>query len=338
MTGAPPGLVNLGNTCYMNSCLQVLACTDTLYDAISRRPISSNPVYAKVLTEFYNLQRNMRTETQIINPISFVQAVMGLAKHKQFQEFQGFDQSDASEFLIFLMDAIHSATRYKVLMSIDGTSVNFIDEIAHECYDSFRKSYETDYSDIVKIFYCMQIEILRDPDSQSILSKNYSSSSIINLPVVSSDHGRLTTINDCFLQLCRNERLSGDNMWFNEATKQMQPVDRQCMFWSLPQTLIVCLLRFSNQHKKFVHNVEVPLDNLDLSAYVCGYRRNSFVYDLYGVSNHSGVLSGGHYTCNVLRNGAWWSISDGDVRKIPRENVINPNAYCLFFRKKSAQL
>lgn len=42
--------------------------------------------------------------------------------------------------------------------------------------------------------------------------------------------------------------------------------------------------------------VDFPIDDLDLSKYVKNKNGQSYLYELYAVSNHYGGLGGGHYT------------------------------------------
>ena len=81
--------------------------------------------------------------------------------------------------------------------------------------------------------------------------------------------------------------------------------------------------------------VELPIDNVDFSKYVRGYNSQSYVYDLYGVANHSGSSRGGHYTASIKNaNGKWYEFNDTFVKEIRSDNIISPKSYCFFFRKK----
>ena len=61
--------------------------------------------------------------------------------------------------------------------------------------------------------------------------------------------------------------------------------------------------------------VDFPLQGLDLSRYVLDQSEvaeHPPIYDLYAVSNHSGGLSGGHYTAYGLNDplGRWYHFDD----------------------------
>ena len=108
-------------------------------------------------------------------------------------------------------------------------------------------------------------------------------------------------------------------------------------FWNLPNILIITLKRFSidGKHKRN-EKVDFPLDLLDLSKYVCGYKPQSFKYELYAICNHSGNVYMGHYTSfikNYTNN--WYLFDDENIQKVVEpKKVITPMAYCLFYRKK----
>ena len=82
--------------------------------------------------------------------------------------------------------------------------------------------------------------------------------------------------------------------------------------------------------------VNFPLCGLDLSKYVIGYNKTSYIYDLYGVCNHSGSVDGGHYTAFVKNaNGKWYLFNDTSVSEVGNtNNIISPKAYCFFYRKR----
>jgi ubiquitin C-terminal hydrolase len=85
--------------------------------------------------------------------------------------------------------------------------------------------------------------------------------------------------------------------------------------------------------------ISFPLEDLNLSKYVIGYKKESYVYDLYGICNHSGNVYGGHYTaCVKNANGKWYHFNDTIVTEVTNLNdLITPKAYCLFYRKKTIQ-
>lgn len=91
--------------------------------------------------------------------------------------------------------------------------------------------------------------------------------------------------------------------------KEDRQADKKLEIWKLPEILIIHLKRFSYNsyfRDKLSTEVDFPLEGLDLSDYVLSEEdRQNCVYDLYAVSNHMGVMGGGHCTsCFVCFSGA----------------------------------
>jgi ubiquitin C-terminal hydrolase len=134
-----------------------------------------------------------------------------------------------------------------------------------------------------------------------------------------------------------SEKMDGDNQWFNEKTKMKETVYKKIMFFNLPNILIIDLKRFTNMGRKNQIFVDFPLENLDLSKFIIGYKQYSHIYDLYGICNHFGSALGGHYTSYIKNNndGKWYNFNDTHVTKIDDvNNIKTSNAYCFFYRKK----
>lgn len=110
VTAGATGLMNLGNTCYMNCIVQCLANTPLLKDLFRSHTHSQyintenpNGTKGKMAEEFGNLTRAIWEGSQAIyNPISFVTTVKHL-----FPQFDGREQHDCHEFLSILLDSLH---------------------------------------------------------------------------------------------------------------------------------------------------------------------------------------------------------------------------------------
>ena len=93
--------------------------------------------------------------------------------------------------------------------------------------------------------------------------------------------------------------------------------------------------RWGGTGRKVNKMVNAPIQNADFSKYVRGYNSKSYIYDLYGVCNHSGGTLGGHYTAYVKNaNEKWYEFNDTSVTEITEEKVVTPRSYCFFYRKK----
>lgn len=61
------------------------------------------------------------------------------------------------------------------------------------------------------------------------------------------------------------------------------------------------------------------------------------LYDLYAVCNHTGGMSGGHYTayCKNPVDGTWYLFDDMRVERISGHQVVTKAAYLLFYARRN---
>ena len=277
----------------------------------------------------------MWNENCKISPGGFVQAVQKVAKHKDIDIFTGYAQNDLPEFYLFIIEAFHKALEREVNMNIRGEAENSQDELAIKCYDMFKNIYEREYSEFIKLFFGIQISIIRNTEGE-IISSHPEPIGLINLPLPISKNN--IDLIECFNIYTGKENLDGENQFFNDKTKQKEDATREILFWTLPDILVLDLKRFNNNNRKNTALVNFPITDLNLNHYIKGYNKNTYIYDLYGICNHSGGVMGGHYTAYVKNaNGKWYHFNDTDVAEVINlDSMITQKAYSFFYRKKTS--
>ena len=223
----------------------------------------------------------------------------------------------------------------EVNMNITGNVINETDKIAVDCFEMIKQMYEKEYSEIWNMFYGVHVSQIISLEDGSVLSSSPEPYFMINLSI--PQNNKSPSLYDCFDLYVEGEKLEGENAWFNEKTDKKENVRKKIIYWSFPNILVVDLKRFNlmNPMNKNQILVTFPLIELNLSKYVIGYNKESFVYDLYGIANHTGKTCGGHYTSYIKNaNGKWYHCNDTCVNEIANESeLISPRAYCLFYRK-----
>jgi ubiquitin carboxyl-terminal hydrolase 2/21 len=339
------GLTNLGNTCFLNSTMQVLSHTYELNNFLEMKTYKkkiNNNYDTELLIEWDELRRVLWKENCIVSPFKFVKTVQKLAKLKGQEMFTGFSQNDLPEFLIFVIDCFHNALSRHVNMTINGKIQNEKDMIAVKCFERIKQMYENEYSEIWKIFYGIQVSILKNIETDKKISITPEPFFIINLPIPTNN--KYPNLLDCFDLYVESEIMDGDNCIILEETNEKVSAKKSLLFWSFPDILVIDIKRFNtinsnNTIKKNQVMVDFPLENLDLSKYVIGYDKDSYVYDLYAICNHSGSVLGGHYTSFIKNaNNKWYHYNDRDVTEVKIEQQIKTSkAYCFFYRKRSKE-
>jgi len=296
-----------------------------------------HPGENSILTnEWKSLTKMTWEKNGIISPIRFVNAVHHVALLKKKQIFTEYSQNDICEFLLFLVDCIHESICRKVKMNVTGTPVNIMDKMAVESYQLLKTIYEKEYSEVMELFYGVYMTTILDEKNKNTVSMKSEHFFILDLQLYNLDNMSkpYQNIYNCFEVFSKPEHMKDDNAWFNETTNKKENVIKVNVFWSLPDILVLCLKRFSPDGKRKLHHlVDFPINGLDLCKYVKGYNSNSYIYDLYGVCNHTGGVQGGHYTAFVKHlNGKWLHFNDTIVNEV--SDIVTPNAYCLFYRKR----
>jgi ubiquitin C-terminal hydrolase len=347
------GLANLGNTCYVNSCLQLLSHTYEFNDFLSNnggeyKSRLNHKVDSVLLHEWDKLRIMMWNENCIISPGGFVSAMQKISRIKNMDLFSGFQQNDVAEFLMFLMDCFHTALSREVEMKVRGVARNETDCAAKECYEMMSDMYKKQYSEVLNIFYGVQVSVIESLSKNEVatLSRKPEPFCILNLSFPPScndptNQFRAVSLFDCMAHHCAPEVLSGENAWFNETTGKKQDVQKRLSFWSLPNVLIIVMKRFEMTARGHMRKIQVPVDvpcaRADFSKYVIGYNKESYVYELFGVCNHhGGSPMGGHYTATIKNaNGKWYGCNDTIVREVPLtgDSIVSNLPYCLFYRK-----
>lgn len=163
--------------------------------------------------------------------------------------------------------------------------------------------------------------------------------------------GGAMNVMQCFEKFIEREQMPAEETWYCPECKQHLAPIKKFDIWSAPEILVVHLKRFqyssraSFTYREKVNDlVDFPIEGLDLSEYVkssqSANERTPAIYDLYGVSEHSGSMGGGHYTakCKNDQDGKWYSFNDAYVQECTAESAISAEAYVLFYKRRHGHL
>jgi ubiquitin carboxyl-terminal hydrolase 8 len=300
---------------------------DTYKKKLKNKPDSA------LLLEWDGLRKILWNENCIVSPGKFIKTIQKVAHVKKMDMFTGYSQNDMPEFLLFMIDCFHTSLSREIKMNITGNVENETDKVALKCFEMIKQMYTKEYSEIWNLFYAVHVSTINSLETGKQLQMTPEPYFMLDLPIPANN--KSPSLIDCMNLYVEGETLEGENAWYNEQTKQKENIQKKISFWSFPNILTIDLKRFNYRNQKNQILVTFPLDKLDLSEYVIGYKKKSYVYELYGVCNHSGGVMGGHYTSYVKNaNGKWYHFNDTSVSEVGiPESIVSPKAYCLFYRK-----
>tara|TARA_B100000401_G_scaffold336246_2_gene235016 strand:- start:3156 stop:4142 length:987 start_codon:yes stop_codon:yes gene_type:complete len=326
MPGELTTLRNIGNSCYINSIIQIIRHTQIFNDFLNNHSsILNETKETNILKEWNSLRETMWKQTCVVSPYRFVHYIRN--GNKTGEITNNFNQQDVGEFLIMLLDEFHECLKRPVRMNISGEARNKKDKLFIEMYAEYKTLYENNFSELIDMFYGLQVTNIKRLNTNKILSRKIEPFSILNLAIL-SETSNPTTLYDCMNDYCKTEELSGDNKWYNEKTNEKEEVEIATRFIRMPKTLIISLKKYVNEKQLITY----PLQDLDMTPYVIN-ASNKVVYELYGVCIHEGIQSYGHYYSYVKIKNKWFCFNDNMVREIKEKTVVSKSAYCLFYKR-----
>lgn len=319
----PLGLVNLGNTCYMNSVLQALYSISPFRQLIEQsytsKPLSSNlrdlfksmkrrSNTAPITNTYssYSYQRQIDSSSDAASPASFKQT---FARYQS--KFSGLNQQDAQEFLRYLINGCHDEMNQ--VRSSSSRRNNQPPRTASEAWSQYRDI--VDNSPLVDMLVgqlcstitcsmCQNQSHCWDPFwDLSLALSNHDRFSARSIGSASSSYYHKCRLADLIAHFTASETLDGDERPTCEKCTKPTRSSKQINFTRLPRVLILHLKKFSNDGYKLSSPEVQCEDVLELES-------GSRYYLAAAISHHGHSASSGHYTAHCKYSSHWFHFND----------------------------
>ncbi|KAH0577717.1 Ubiquitin carboxyl-terminal hydrolase family protein [Spironucleus salmonicida] len=324
----PVGLQNQGNTCYMNSALQLITNSSYLRDAILRQ----DNQYASALKKIIIAKSSIIPRE--------IKTLMGL----KYSRFHGYQQQDSHEFISLCLGMLEDE---------EGVKNKYYEEVNYDCpmqegYEKYRdyclKRQTSEMQELLRYYKvldtqcenCGTIGYSFHEDESIILkikqasqagkdkSQGYISSFTLFFGGSSGEPIDMNTLLESYFAIETTDRIC-------KKCNQCK-LSTQLKLWTLPKQLLIVFARFTGKFTKLNNKI-----NYDQIVSLNKYFHNDSPYKeqeqfkLEAVSLHSGSTSGGHYTAFVIDDeNSMYDCNDSCVSETT--SVINdPRAYVLSY-------
>ena len=312
----PIGLINLGNSCYMNSVLQVLAHTDDFKEYFLKnnfdeglKPLSF--ALKNFLGEYFeNTDNNYFAPRKLHNAI----------KSNPEMKFANGYQHDSADFLNSFLNSLEEENN-EWNNIFKGKETIF--DICKNCKDESRKENEI-------IFWGLGI---KDDDLEKIESHEMEED-CCNCCDCCCVYYK-TALEKLLDNYIKGEEIEVNCGRCNNNTNKI----RTTKISFLPKYLILQLNIFYAYHSVFI---KIPKE-LNLKKYCTEKNNVNFDYTLYGIVRHHGNKFSGHYTAAIKEENDWYICDDRIVEKVINPSLDNgicsrrlspPGTYLLFYKEK----
>lgn len=317
------GIQNVGNTCYMNSAIQLLRAVPewSAYCTFSSPEYNKETKEGKLLYAYIDLNKVLweNSRPAYVKPAAFIQSVCQVVKDTVYSNFGIPIPNDSGEFLNYMIDNFHEAL---------GTVIK--EEPVPVWEKNFYSLLRGKGSPLVQLFYGMLQKTITCQGCMNTIKK-WEVFNTLKIPCKG----------ETFTEWISNECLARDEIDGYEC-EVCKPLRTKALIenhiWHLPKILVILIQRFKPDGTKDMSNCPYDGTDIRMKAFFSQeskHESEDWSYNLYGTINHHGSHMGGHYTCQFKHpfSSEWWLFDDETAHYISKPS-INNSTYVLMFRKK----
>lgn len=320
-------LVNLGNTCGINSLIQCISHTSDLRNFI----IESTTIDSASITyQLKDVISKIYNNNVTLSPNGLLQALYLHFKDTIYEH----QQTDIGELWELIANKIADENSIHVNEEIFNNDIEKLPKLQAKVENDVRKINNNKFSIWLHRIQGIQLSIIKCMN-QSCDELNYTPEVFISIQISITDiHSNLS---DNILHYFNIDTM---NEWKCEKCKNIGAL-KQYQIWKLPSVLVIHIKRFHIDSDFKITKLNTPLTiSEDLNFSFTNYENIKYdvKYKLCALGNHYGICEGGHYNAICKNNNSWFVIDDTHKHELSQdenENFLknNTDAYILFYQK-----
>jgi ubiquitin C-terminal hydrolase len=330
------GLINMGNTCFLNSAIQVMRCIPE-WAAFCASEEGRDWAYAdpsgttvKVLDAYAELTRGMwaQRDPSLCKPRAFLLAIHQATKGTIHEQLGLPMQNDGHEFMMYALDQFHEALKQPGPVAA---------EEAIPAVKAWCAHWANDYSPLVKMIFGLD-RVTITCGGCGTRSVRWEVFNTLRAPVPSEGQTILEallaergpqTVDEYACDTCKAR---------SEADSARPSATITQEIWRMPRNLIVMFRRFDEQRRKIMSVLNYDGEAAkfaDLFAADTTDESREWTYGPIGTLDHHGSHFGGHYTAQAYNfvEKSWWHYDDGNATKMRDGPAFGRSSYVVVYRR-----
>ena len=338
------GIMNMRNTCYLNSTLQALRHNTEMaafflenkHETWVNRKKTEPKVelvrgYADLLKTLWS-----GSKPAYVRPEGFIQAMMPAAKASGFDHFLVPEQHDSHEVLVFLLDQLHEGLAEEVNIQITrAPPQNQKDRAIQAALEAWKGFFGKQYSPLTEMIYGLLRVTMTCKDCNKSVD-SWETFNCLKMPI--DMKGEPPTIEDMLKEELKEEEIEG---YACDRCKPRRTVAiRKPSIWRLPRMLCLVAKRFTYDGRKIHTPISFP--NYESISFSQFFSKDSpepshkHKYQCFATVDHYGSTGGGHYVAQAKSplSDKWNLFNDESTQPLSNPK-FGENNYIFFLKPAS---
>ena len=277
----PRGLVNIGNTCFLNSSLQMLNSSDSLVQLVLSGKCYGN--LGQCFRDFLYMMRN-----DAVSSVFTPKEIHKLVREKT-GKFKGYSQEDCHDFILTLLDGCAEEEKFLQKIAKEGSpyfyttignAIGFylVSKIVCMKCKTENWKFDTAFDICLPLTYSTNAQAHTSIPAISAInlptSRNAPSGESKVSYIVHSQNNQLLTLSDYFMMFMSVEETSMEdsNAYYCAKCAQKVGSTHQYLLYDFPDCLIITLKRFAKVNDGYTKDSKKIANEseLDLSCFALG--------------------------------------------------------------------